>query len=66
LKSIAIEVIGRLRIKIKNITKFESQIHSNKSLIEEKIWIQGKIEETCTNWMVNDQNGKAAKVEDEN
>jgi hypothetical protein len=51
---------------MKNITKFESRIHSNRSLIEENIWIQGKIEETCTNWMVNDQNGKATKVEDEN
>jgi hypothetical protein len=51
---------------MKNIIKFKSRIHSNRSLIEEKIWIQGKIEETCINWMVNDQNGKAAKVEDEN
>jgi hypothetical protein len=66
LKWITLEVIGRLRIKMKNITKFESRIHSNRSLIEEKIWIQGKIEETCTNWMVNDQNEKATKVEDEN
>ena len=36
LKLVTIEVIGRPMIKMENITKFRSPIHSNRSLIEEK------------------------------
>ena len=34
---VTIEIIERLRIKIKNMTKFKSPIHSIRGLIKEKI-----------------------------